>query len=264
MGAGWAASMIRGARLWPLGAQGAQRSARRSTGPSSWHHPPRAVSPHGPCTVGRRLPQAFPPPLLSPTQQGAPSISAQPRSATTSVPGTDRSWTSRRVTLSRSLTRRGSKAGGEGRSTAGWVRAEHGISGSLAFVCCTGIVGWRRWGVAHVGGFPWFRGGKGIVISLLVQLAFIFWAPTMCQAFCWVLRRQKWAQHDRCSHDTQSTEEDKPVTKQLQCWVVKIAMGNPRAARQPRGTPDVPWEHVRTPYCRASWSLRLLCLSCSL
>lgn len=114
---------------------GALSTVQRSTeGPfmlvlPSWeHYPPTA--PDGGCGV---CPQ-FLPPLLSPTQQEAPSILAQPKSAMTSAPGTDQSWTSRRVTLSRSLTRRGNKAGGEGRSMAGWVRAEPGISGILATV----------------------------------------------------------------------------------------------------------------------------------
>ncbi|XP_064428341.1 proto-oncogene vav isoform X3 [Mirounga angustirostris] len=51
--------------------------------------------------------------------QGAPSILVQPKHAMTSAPGTDQSCPSRRVTSSRSLTRRGNKAGGEGRSMAG-------------------------------------------------------------------------------------------------------------------------------------------------
>uniref|UniRef100_A0A8C0TL51 Proto-oncogene vav n=2 Tax=Canis lupus familiaris TaxID=9615 RepID=A0A8C0TL51_CANLF len=51
--------------------------------------------------------------------QEAPNILAQPKHAMTSVPGTDQSCLSRRVTSSRSLTRRGNKAGGEGRSMAG-------------------------------------------------------------------------------------------------------------------------------------------------
>ncbi|XP_005259699.1 proto-oncogene vav isoform X1 [Homo sapiens] len=49
----------------------------------------------------------------------AQSILAQPKPAMTSAPETDQSCRSRRVTSSRSLTRRDSKAGGEGRSMAG-------------------------------------------------------------------------------------------------------------------------------------------------
>lgn len=93
-----------------------------------------ALSSHCAWMVGRCLPTASYHLCSPPTQREAPSILAQPKSATTSAPGTDPSWTSRRVTLSRSLTRRGNKAGGEGRSMAGWVRAEFGISGILASV----------------------------------------------------------------------------------------------------------------------------------
>ena len=58
---------------------------------------------------------------VSAVQPGAPNTLARPKPAMTSAPGTDQSCPSKRATLSRSLTRRGSRAGGEGRSTAGWV-----------------------------------------------------------------------------------------------------------------------------------------------
>lgn len=165
--AGWATSMIWGVQLWPRRAQGAQRSAhrRRALHPSITLL--RVVSSPCPCSVGLRLPRAFLPPLLSPTQQGAPSISAQPRYATTSVPGTDRSWTSRRVTLSRSLTRRGNKAGGEGRSTAGWVRAQLGTPSNLALLTLHWNCGLQEVGSGSRGGLPWLRRGKGVGISFI-------------------------------------------------------------------------------------------------
>lgn len=57
--------------------------------------------------------------LIFSSQLEAPSILALPKPATTSVPGTGRNCPLRRVTSSRSSTRRDSKAGGVGRSTAG-------------------------------------------------------------------------------------------------------------------------------------------------
>ena len=124
-----------------------------------------ALSPHCPQTVGVCLLQGPFPLLLSPTQQGAPSILAQPKPAMTSAPGTDRSCLSKRVTSSRSLTRRGSRAGGEGRSMAGWVGVEfgsprEGVWGELALVKLYRMMEWSEWAGAHVKGFPGRKGWR--------------------------------------------------------------------------------------------------------
>lgn len=140
-----------------------QRKEALRSPSSSWSI--GALSSHCPQTVGVCLPQGPFPLLLSPTQQGAPSILAQPKPAMTSAPGTDQSCPSKRVTSSRSLTRRGSRAGGEGRSMAGWVGAEFGsprerVWGELALVKLYGMMEWSEWAGARVKGFPGRKGWR--------------------------------------------------------------------------------------------------------